>query len=404
MSRPVKLKLEVALASGVMALQKPGQTPPVEVLLSRYHPSVRPALRRLVSSPRAADVARVFPALAYELAIRRSTATQRHKALVLIEAGTEIKDVARTLGVPMWLRRLPPEAFDGDAIAYPRAELFSRRITNHLPLDVSESAMWLRSVTFAARACNDFFAIWLAQQNVFHTTADPERLFSALAAYAWYSTAENTRAHSLIVVPWRPEMAFDTAVCAAKCWLNRIRLVLQLREGVLTDPWLQRGEAMGLTFQPLLDGDDLLAEAHAMQNCADQYADRLARDKCRLFSVRRRGQRVATLEIGPHLREAGVLTVTQLKARHNMPAALEIWQASHLWLSQQPQLRRTPPIAIPDRPFDGAIWQSIMAPYRLAQRGAPWLPEVITAPGFAVLDLGVADLARRGGVSSWLFT
>ena len=58
-----------------------------------------------------------------------------------------------------------------------------------------------------------------------------------------------------------------------------------------------------------------------MQNCADQYADRLSRDKCRLFSIRRRGVRVATLEIGPHPREAGVLAISQLKARHNMPAA-----------------------------------------------------------------------------------
>ena len=141
-----------------------------------------------------------------------------------------------------------------------------------------------------------------------------------------------------------------------------------------------------------------------MQNCADQYADRLARDKCRLFSVRRRGQRVATLEIGPHMREAGFLTVTQLKARQNMPAAHDIWQAAHAWLSQQPQLKRTPAMTLPERPLDTAHWQSMLLPYRLAQRGAPWLPEQITPHSFAALDQGVADLARRGGVSSWLFT
>lgn len=404
MSKTAKSKALLSSAGDVLPLALHTHAPLVEDLLGRYHTSVRPALRRLVSSPRIADVARVFPAVAYTLATRRGTATQRRKTLALIEQGAEIKEVARMLGVPMWLRRLPPEAFDEEDVAYPRAELFSRRITNHLPADANESAMWLRSVIFGAKACNDFFAIWLAQQNVFHSNADPEHLLAALSAYAWFSTADSTRAHSLIVVPWRPEMAFDTAVCAAKCWLNRLRLILQLRAGVLTDPWLQQGEAMGLSFTPLLDSDEILAEAHAMQNCADQYADRLARDKCRLFSVRRRGQRVATLEIGPHVREAGVLTVTQLKARQNMPAALDIWQASHAWLSQQPQLRRSPPMSVPERPLDAAQWKSIMQPYRLAQRGAPWLPEAISAPAFASLDQGVADLARRGGVSSWLFT
>lgn len=404
MSKAAKSKALLLPAGGVLPIAINNHSQAVEDLLGRYHSGVRPALRRLVSSPRLADIARVFPAIAYTLATRRGTATQRRKSLALIEAGAELKEVARSLGIPMWLRRLPPGAFDDEDMAYPRAELFARRITNHLPISPNESAMWLRSVTFGAKACNDFFAIWLAQQDVYHSNAEPERLLAALSAYAWYSTADTTRAHGLIVVPWRPEMAFDTAVCAAKCWLNRLRLILQLREGVLTDPWLQQGEAMGLTFSPLLNSDDILAEAHAMQNCADQYADRLARDKCRLFSVRRRGQRVATLEVGPHVREAGVLTVTQLKARQNMPAALDIWQASHAWLSQQTQLRRQPLMTVPERPLDTAVWRSIIQPYRLAQRGAPWLPDTISTQTFCALDQGVADLARRGGVSSWLFT
>jgi hypothetical protein len=404
MGKTVKSQALTSSRDVVMPLAAQTHTPAVEDLIARYNSAVRPSLRRLVSSPRMADVARVFPAIAYALAARRGPATQRRKALNLIEAGTEIKEVSRTLNLPMWLRRLPPEAFDTADMAYPRSEIFSRRIANHLPANASESATWLRSVAFGSKACNDFFAIWFAQQNVFHSNADEEKLLAALTAYAWFSTAEDTRAYALIVLPWRPEMAFDTAVCAAKCWLNRVRLTLQLREGTLTDPWLQQGEAMGLTFSPLLDCNDILAEAHAMQNCADQYADRLARDKCRLFSVRRRGQRVATLEIGPHVRETGVLSVTQLKARQNMPAALEVWQAAHAWLSQQPQLRRTPPMAVPERPLDTALWQSMMQPYRLAQRGAPWLPEVATASTFSALDQGIADLARRGGVSSWLFT
>jgi hypothetical protein len=199
-------------------------------------------------------------------------------------------------------------------------------------------------------------------------------------------------------------MAFDTAVCAAKSWLNRMRLVLQLRAGAVTDPWLEPGEANGLAFSPLLEQGDILGEAHAMQNCADQYADRIARDKCRLYSIRRRGVRVATLEIGPHPREAGVLAISQLKARHNMPAAAEIWQAAHAWLATQKDLKRPPAHTPPSRGLDAAAWEDLMSAYRGRKRGAPWIPPVASSETFAVLEADIADLARRGGITSWLFT
>jgi hypothetical protein len=253
-------------------------------------------------------------------------------------------------------------------------------------------------------ACDEYFALWLAGQPVYSDPGDPEHLFGLLAAYAWHSSAGPSRAQSLIVVPWRPEMAFDTAVCAAKSWLNRMRLVLQLREGAVGDPWLVPGEAHGLSFVPLLEQSQILAEAHGMQNCADQYADRLARDKCRLFSVRRRGVRVATLEIGPHPREAGVLAISQLKARHNMPASPEVWQAAHAWLATQEDIRRPPAHAPPLRSFDSASWESLLEHYRARKRGAPWLPLIASSEAFARLESDIAELARRGGITSWLFT
>lgn len=141
-----------------------------------------------------------------------------------------------------------------------------------------------------------------------------------------------------------------------------------------------------------------------MQNCADQYSDRLARDKCRLFSIRRRGAHVATLEIGPHPRETGVLSINQLKARHNMPASAEVWQAAHAWMAGQKEIRRQPPLVVPERKLDNAAWETLMRPYRLAKRGAPWISDSVSLAIFAELDSAMADLARRGGVSSWLFT
>jgi hypothetical protein len=376
-----------------------------ESYAGRFAHGARREVKRLMrSSARLADLAVVFPGAMYTLATRRSGQEAREAALALIEDGAPLKSVARVLELPLWLRRLPPEAFQKAIAAVPSSENFTRRIATRLPAVPSHSALWLAAVSFGAKACNEDFALWLADQPLYSEPGNPEDMFGVLAAYAWHSRAAHTRAQNLIVVPWRPEIAFDTALCAAKSWLNRMRLTLQLGPGVLTDPWLSGGQVRGYTFVPLLDRTEILTEARAMQNCADQYAERLADDRCRLFSIRRDREHVATLEVGPHSREAGMLAITQLKGRHNMAAPLDVWQAAYAWLAAQSGLRRLPPRIPPERKLDADAWGQLMAPYRKTTGGARWLPEVPTQAVFDSLNAEMADLARRGGVSSWLFT
>ena len=49
-------------------------------------------------------------------------------------------------------------------------------------------------------------------------------------------------------------------------------------------------------------------------------------------------------------------------------------------------------------------WRQLMGPYRRRTGGAPWLAETATQAVFDAFNGEMADLARRGGVSSWLFT
>jgi len=376
----------------------------LECEVSRFHQPSRRELRRLSRChPRFADLVRVFPGAAYAIASRRGPLHQRRRALALVESGAPLKKIALALELPLWLRRLPPEAFRNGIDLLPTGENFTRRVATRLPNSVHESAFWLDTLTFATEAASEDFALWLCEQHLNHDRASPQRMFSVLAAYAWFSRATTTRAHSLIVVPWRPEIAFDTALCAAKSWWNRIRLVMQLETGVIKDVWLEPSNAQGFQFQPLIEQSEILEESHAMQNCADQFADRIARDKCRLFSIRRQDTRVATMEIGPHPRETGVLTIVQLKARHNMPAPLEIWQAAHYWLSTQAGLKRLPPMVAPERTMNDDLWADLMQPYREDKSGAPWLPTKPTLAAFSRIDMDMSELARRGSVTSWLF-
>jgi hypothetical protein len=378
----------------------------IDTIARRFASEQRKEIRRLMRlSPRIIDLAVIFPGALYAIAAVDIAPETRRHALELVLCGAQLKEVAQVLGLPMWLRRLPPEAFTGTIPQLPQSEAFARRIVNCLPQTRAESAMWLRGVAFAAEAAHEEFAVWLAHQPLFAGETDPRRTFAVLASYAWFSGQPYKPASALIMVPWRPEISFETALCASKSWLNRIRLTLQLRPGVITDAWLTPGEHKGLVFQPLLTSEQLLEEAQAMHNCADQYADRVARDRSRLWSVRRRnGQRLATLEVAQHVREAGVLDIVQLKSRHNLPAPLEVWQAAHAWMSVQDGLRRAPPLVLPNRPLDPASWTTLMQPYRAQRNGAPWLPQTLTLATLATLDLDMAELARRAGVSSWLFT
>jgi hypothetical protein len=377
----------------------------VDALARRFAPDQRREVRRLMRlSSRMVDLAQIFPAALHLIAGPDIEPERRRHAMELVMGGALLKEVAFALGLPMWLRKLPADAFTGPLPPLPASEPFARRIVNCLPGTRAESALWLRSVAFAAEAGHEDFAIWLAQQQLFAGEGEPQRMFAVLAAYAWYSGNPHRPANGLIMVPWRPEISFETALCAAKSWLNRIRLTLQLRPGVIPDGWLEPGEHKGLSFLPLVTADQLLEEAQAMHNCADQYADRIARDRSRLWSVRRRnGQRIATLEIGQHPREAGVLDIVQLKSRHNLPAPLEVWQAAHAWMSAQQGLRRAPPLVLPSRRLDAALWEALMQPYRLHKGGAPWLPTPLTAAALSQLDADMAELARRAGVASWLF-
>ncbi len=389
-------------------LTTPALPPEAAAVIGRFPARIRRKVTRLyLSSARIADLATVYPGLLAALAARRGSPRNRIAALRMIEGGAPLKSAARVLNMPMWLRRLPPEAFVRLPPALPQSESFAKRITARLPRDRDDAAFWLDSVLFAERACGEDFAIWLAGQAVFQDGAPCEAMFPILAAYAWFSKQAETEGHRYIVAPWRSEISFETALCAAKSWFNRVRLVLQLPPGTIDDCWLKPGTVNGFTFVPLLDHAEIFSEAQAMQNCADQFAERLALGTCRLFSVRKVDQRVATLEIAQHEREVGILSIRQLKARHNMPAGTDVWQAAYCWLARQDNLRRIPQLMSTrtmSALLDQSAWQRILQPYRDATGGAPWLDDAASDAQFSAFDQQMADLSRRGGVSSWLFT
>jgi len=373
--------------------------------LNRFDTGARAAIRSIVRKvPQAGDLIEVFPGVLHALATGYGSDESRSRALALIESGGQLKRVARQLGLPTWLRRLPPEAFRGPLGKVPDGDSFSRRIAQRIPLRPAETARWLDAICFAERAAGQEFALWVSRQRTVCFDDRPDRRLAILSAYAWFSTHPETEAGRLIWSRWRPEISLETGVCAAKSWFNRLILSVRLPPGAIKDAWLDQGTAGAYTIVPLLDSPSLIEEASFMNNCADQYAVPIAANRCRLFSVQLDGKHVATLEMAPHQRERRALAIAQLKGRHNMPAPLEVWQAVYLWLSHQHRLVQSP-VQLAREPLgaDTGVWQRLMAPYRTACDGAPWLPPDLALEKIEQLDAGIAGLAHACEIRSWLF-
>lgn len=78
-----------------------------------------------------------------------------------------------------------------------------------------------------------------------------------------------------------------------------------------------------------------------MDNCLDIYGAKLRLNRSSVYSVRRDGERVAVIEIGPHQEDHSKPALLQLRARRNRRASADLWNAAYLWLGAR-QSRQAP--------------------------------------------------------------
>jgi hypothetical protein len=98
---------------------------------------------------------------------------------------------------------------------------------------------------------------------------------------------------------------------------------------------VREGHAMGYDFVALRTAEEFIREAGVMDNCLDQFADRLEQGSSRVFSIRKNGRSLADLEIGAHDEEPSMPAVRQLRGPRNRRARPQLWQAAYAWLGAQ---------------------------------------------------------------------
>jgi hypothetical protein len=375
-------------ACAASAGQGGGAREPLEARLARYEGQFQRSLHDMAQRSRAlGDLLYTFPGAAMTMAGGGLSPADRLRAGRLLEEGRPLAEAAGALGLPMWLKRLPPEAFSGPPGPLPGGEDFSRRIVNHLPQSPKGSAAWLRRVAFGAEACNPDFALWLAQQSFSgkgsgqgagqDARKGPEGgpQLAPLAAYAWFSGKDNAHARRLINRRWNGKMSFAMAVRELRVWLER--LVLGYCAG---------GDSGGVHinayyFTPLYTSEELSAEAAVMKNCLAQYASRVAAGQCQIYSIRRGGYSVANMELRLHAGRE--LRIAQLRGPGNVAPSSEVQSAAEVWLGQWKGL--APPLLLPGEAnpwgrmkIAASRWKRIWGPYLEAR---PRYVERLRKPG-----------------------
>jgi hypothetical protein len=353
----------------------------VDRQLARFPKSFRrevEALARL--HPSLADLAVSFPALLFALAAPRFGFTPGPVIQRVID-GARLAETAGLAGVPLWMRRLPPEAFVQPlSRRLPDGPLFRRQISNHLPATPRSAAIWLEKVVNAADWGHEPLAVWIARELVKAPTKAGRRPIRRIALWAWYGTHAHDDLAATVAVPrkvWHPSMTYETAQAEADLWWDRhVSLHLFLAAKPVADTWMRPGTVDGYEFVALTTAADIAAEADAMNNCLRTYGAHVAHNNYRLWSVRQHGQRVATLQINP-ASGSGWMVVGMLLAASNSTAADDVQWAARRWVDSHDlaQIRSNAIDWTEASALDAATWRAFWRPYWLAKGRIPdWLP------------------------------
>lgn len=330
-------------------------------LLQSFHFSCRRKIAEIAS--RAAcfeELAETFPGLLFALATDYGTVEARRAAMAHLLAGSRLREAANALGLPWWMRKLPPQAFNKRLESIPNDPTFSARVVNVLPEGSAISAKWLDRVFLAYRTCGADFALWVARHDRFHAPllTDPALIY--VAAWAWFAGQPDTLGARLLRRPWTPTMSPRRAFDELTAWRKRVRLALTL-SALEREPWLVDGSALGYDFVELQTIEDFIAESDAMDNCLDSFSEKLESGTSYVFSIRQNGVPVADIEIGAHPIEPNLPTIVQLRAPRNRRAHPQIWRAAYAWLGSQ-MLRPAPPLVISSAARRRA-WRALWKPY-----------------------------------------
>lgn len=344
--------------------------------IARYAVRFQKRLKEFGGLSRAhADLLVTAPAVCVAIITGYARANDLDLAHRLILEGRRLRDIEIVLGLPSWLRQLPPQAFQTALPAAlpglsPQSE-FGTRVANLIPAEAELCGAWLRWVALGYAAGDEEFALWIAKQRVARGGVLAAKHVVPIAAFAWFSRNARHDACEMLGGRWSAEMGFERAAELTRRWMLRLLFDLCIDHQKTLGPWARQDNYNGVDFVPLLGPDDLLEEGAAMNNCLGQYVEPVLSGTCLIYSLRVGGARLANMEIRLSGYPAPVGRITQFCGPSNCKPSMRAIEAAHAWLEDRNSMRAQVVERRRSLAVDKDMWTLLWAPYwaEKGQRG-----------------------------------
>lgn len=333
--------------------------------LNRFPPHTRLLVSAIAGRHlRLGDLALSFPALLFALSVRRR-GIDAGAIMADVVAGAPLATLAAAAGLPMWTRKLKPEAFRDLIPMLPDGELFRRQVGTPLSrIKPAEQWTFILAMAMAWRWHSDGFAAWVAREMAAKPDTVSVSDARVVGLWAWYSQKPQTIGFRFTESAWHPGMSFPAAREAANNWIDAVGLFLHLSGGKLPEPWMSEGEAGGYRFVGLETAEEVVAEAAAMHNCLRTFDDDFSSNRMQVYSVRRDGRRVAVLSV-QRTPWNPIPVIGELKGPCNKPAPKTVWAAVTQWFFSHDLAAMAagePWTELPDLPPQKA-WEALWSPF-----------------------------------------
>ena len=318
----------------------------------------------IAGKPRLKQFAEAFPVAACMLwSFHKDNNLEVRSAQLRVARGESAKAVARDLDLPFAMRRVPPSCAT-DAIRLRKAFKQEPRLLGHMPTSAPQIKRWLRAIDVACDIPSLEWVSWVARHHgafgnrVADISANvrdvndfirssyrrragqlPQETRELIAI--GYNVNLDRADDNCIERPFHSDMAPTTVFELSHEWHEQVALV-QAPSGdtKFPEPWIPAGREGGIDIEPITSAIDLHHEGRAMKHCVGTYRDSIRQGHNYIYSARKDGERVATVEITDVF---DCIKLGQVRGKCNIQPDKKVQTAVTRWFNKNKASAQVPP-------------------------------------------------------------
>lgn len=220
-------------------------------------------------------------------------------------------------GMKLWLRCIDLVQDVG-----PDFVIWASRHATEIGGSLEELTSILRDIADWVRAC--------------YRASVPPHVRQAILGGHRFLDALGEQGEQFVHRPFGADMSLATVTRLSADWHDAVAANMTGPDHEFPEPWCPGGVSGGFDIVPITNSSELYREGKLLHHCAGTYAGRVRWGDCYIFSVRKDGAPLATLEL---VRNGAGVSISQLRGACNAEAPKELQRAVILWLRAQREFR-----------------------------------------------------------------